>query len=107
MTAAQDRKGLTQHDKYVVARSMKLSFCYHSCKDQCSKRRESRLTLQCFPGLNILKFEACFMLHAEKRFSRHVLISKLNQCMKRICFLRIGLFEHAYSLILILCMKRK
>jgi hypothetical protein len=34
------------------------------------------------------KAKACFMLHADTRFSRHRFISKLNQCMKRICFLR-------------------
>ncbi len=52
------------------------------------------------------KVKVCFMLHADNRFSRHMLISKLNQRMKRICFLRMGFLKHGYNLILILCMKQ-
>jgi hypothetical protein len=62
--------------------------------------------LSCAYNFKVL---ACFMLHADTRFSRHRLISKLNQCMRRIVFfLRIDLFKHgySYSLILVLGMKR-
>jgi hypothetical protein len=44
------------------------------------------------------------MRHADTRFLRDAFISKLNQCMKRICYLRIVLFKH--GLIRVLCMKR-
>jgi hypothetical protein len=87
LTAAQDRIGLTT---VVIA-------CNIMLKAPSDLRDVAVISCAYY-----FKVKACFMFHADTRFK----ISQLNQCMKRIYFLRIGLLNHRYNLILVLGMKQ-
>jgi hypothetical protein len=105
LTAAQDGIGLTP---VVVACCMQHESVLSAILPahqmlQAPYNMRYILMLSC---ANHLKVKACFMLHADTHFLRLKFISKLNQCLKRICFLQMGLLKHEYSLILVLCMKR-